>query len=94
MPFTDNNPKPFTRPTIMLTAPKQGGVYGLFSARGPVYVGRGEIQQRLLDHLNGDNACIIAWAPTYFLYEVTWNQEAREKQLILEYNPVCNQKVG
>jgi hypothetical protein len=94
VPFNDRNPKPFNRSTIMLLAPSQTGVYGLFNSVRPVYVGRGEIRQRLLDHLNGDNSCITRNNPTTWLYEVTWNDEAREKELILECQPSCNQRVG
>jgi hypothetical protein len=94
VPFNDGNAKPFNRPTIMLLAPNQTGCYGLFNLTGCVYVGRGDIRQRLLDHLNGDNSCITRHNPTYWLHEVTWNDEARERQLILEYQPTCNLRVG
>ena len=42
-------------------------------------MGRGDIRQRLLDHINGDNPCITRNAPTHWVDEVTSNAEAREK---------------
>lgn len=71
------------------------GVYGLsINQDGWVYVGKGDIRQRLLDHLNGDNPCITRNGPTHWVDWVTGNMDAIEKALILELKPSCNKKVG
>lgn len=50
--------------------------------------------RRLLDHLNGDNACITRNRPTYWRDVVTWDDENEEKRLIIEHRPICNQRFG
>jgi len=94
MTFPPQNPMEFTRPTVVALRPNQFGVYGLFRQGLAVYVGKGDIRQRLLDHLEGDNSCITSQAPTHFLIEVTSDMDARERQLILELQPFCNLRVG
>jgi hypothetical protein len=80
---------------VLELKPNLNGVYGLFKQGTWVYVGKGDIRQRLLDHLNGDNPCITRQAPTDWVAEVIQGDPTnREKQLISELNPVCNQKVG
>jgi hypothetical protein len=85
------------RQNIENLKPGQMGVYGLFREGKWVYVGMGDIRQRLLDHLNGDNPCILRERPTHWVDEV-WNASAdrsrREEALIVELNPACNQRVG
>lgn len=94
MPFIQQEKRPFTREGIEWLKPNQIGVYGIFNASGCIYVGKGDIRDRLLSHFNGDNPCILRFRPTYYLAEVLPNPDAREKQLIIEYNPPCNQRVG
>jgi excinuclease UvrABC nuclease subunit len=95
MPFPQQTPKAFTRANVEALNPNQHGVYGIYRANDAwVYVGKGDIRQRLLDHLNGDNPCITREKPTHWVDEVTSNADAREKQLIVELNPICNKKVG
>jgi len=95
MPFPQQDGRTFTRAAIEALNPGQIGCYGLYVAHGHwVYVGRGDIRSRLLDHLNGDNACIVRQKPTHFLTVVTRNDEAEEKALIAELNPSCNKTAG
>ena len=95
MPFPAQEPRLFTRESIMVLNPGQIGCYGLYVAgQHWVYVGRGDIRARLLDHLNGDNPCITRNRPTHFVTAVTRDAEAEEKRLIIELSPGCNQKVG
>lgn len=94
MAFPQQESKLFNRARVESITPGQVGVYGLFKQGVWVYVGRGDIRGRLLDHLNGDNACIAAQGPTSWVDEVTSNDVAREKQLIAELTPACNQRVG
>lgn len=99
MPFPPQDPRSFTRQGIEWLAPNQKGCYGLIQqkAAGPawVYVGKADdVRARLLQHLNGDNPCINNYPPTHFLTEITQANDAREKMLIVEYDPHCNKKVG
>lgn len=94
MPIRENTPREFTRAGIEGITPNQMGVYALYKTNRWIYVGRGDIRARLLDHLNGDNACINREHPTHWVDEVTANHVERERQVIVELNPVCNQRVG
>lgn len=94
MPFPKQESRLFTRAGIERLSPNQIGVYGIFRDGAWIYVGRGDIRQRLLDHLNGDNPRITREKPTHYLALVTTDNEAREKQLILELSPIANRKVG
>ena len=94
MPFPAQMPKPFNRRNIETRKP-QLGCYGLYVNQGNwVYVGKGDIRQRLLDHLNGDNACINQSRPTHWVDVVTADADNEEKRLIRELRPVCNKHVG
>ena len=94
MPFPQQAPRAFTRENVETLMQGQMGVYGIFTLGGCVYVGRGDIRERLLAHLNGDNALITQQRPTYWLGAVTANYVELEKQLIVEFQPTCNRKVG
>lgn len=95
MPFPkENSSRIFNRANIEGLDPNQHGVYGLFKEGTWIYVGKGDIRQRLLDHLNGDIPCITREQPTHWIDEVTHDADERERQLILEFTPICNQRVG
>jgi len=97
MPFPQQTPRTFIKENIEAINPGQIGVYGLFKEGSWVYVGKGDIRERLLDHLNGDNPCITWARPTHWFDEVTnVDPSLREKQLILELSPrlLCNEKLG
>jgi hypothetical protein len=95
MPFPQQTAREFNRANIERITPGTVGVYGIFRNQSSwIYVGRGDIRARLLSHLNGDNSCITGQGPTHYMDEVTNNDEARERQLILELQPICNKKVG
>jgi len=94
MPFVQQTGREFTKAGIEALNPNQNGVYGIYRQGVWIYVGRGDIRTRLLSHLNGDNPRITRERPTHYVAEVTPNDVAREKALILELNPVANQKVG
>ncbi len=98
MPFASQVPQPFTQSGVAL-APDAMGVYALRKGETVltehwVYVGKGNIKDRLQSHLAGDNACIARERPTTFLYERNSSPDAREKELILELDPICNKRVG
>ena len=94
MPFTEQTPRQFTRANIEAHKPEQMGCYGLSREREWVYVGKGDIRARLLDHLNGDNPCIMNRVPTHWVDAVTEDYDNLEEELILELNPTCNKRVG
>lgn len=95
MPFPQQQPRLFTRANVEALKPNQIGVYGLFKHEQWVYVGKGDIRQRLLDHLNGDNSLITRENPTHWVDEVNnGDPSAREKQLIAELCPSCNRRIG
>jgi hypothetical protein len=96
MPFTQQVARLFTRENIEAINPDQYGVYGLFKEGSWVYIGKGDIRNRLLGHFNGDNPYIVQAVPTHWVDEVCIDpvMSLREKQLIIECKPMCNQKVG
>lgn len=95
MPFVQQTPRAFTRQNIEALKPNQYGVHGLFKQSTWIYVGKGDVRQRLLEHLDGDNPSIVRQQPTHWVDEiVAGDASAREKQLIAELAPVCNQRVG
>lgn len=94
MDFPPQHPRPYTRLEVLNLAENQTGCYGLLSGREMICVGRGDIRQRLLDHLNGDNL-LIRWAqPTHFVTLLTPFPVHHERELILLYKPRCNRRVG
>jgi hypothetical protein len=94
MPFPNQQPTIFSRRNVETITPGQMGCYGLFKQGQWIYVGKGDIRSRLLDHLNGNNPCITRSGPTHFVTVVSSNYDSMEKTLILELTPSCNQKVG
>jgi hypothetical protein len=94
MAFSQQNPREFTRREIEALSPNWDGVYGLFKPEIWIYIGKGNLRQRLLAHFNGDNSCITSWAPTHFVIEVTPNLDERERQLLSEIQTKCNQRIG
>ena len=94
MAFPTTTGRAFTRADVEALTSGQMGCYGLFKQGHWIYVGKGDVRQRLLDHLNGDNPCITKATPTHWVDEITTDYDAREKVLIAELNPICNKKVG
>ena len=94
MPFT-NDRQPYTRRSILAIRGDQIGVYGIFRGNMAVYIGSGDIRDRLLAHLDGDNPCITNWHPDLWAAKVITNSdlEARERAYIREYAPVCNKTI-
>lgn len=86
--------------SISNNAPPNLGVYELGdSLKNTVYYGSGNIQIRLLDHLN-KRECPMA---RYFRYERTYSEESarkRERALLDEYKrrygklPMYNERLG
>ncbi len=93
MPFLTQEKRAFTRENVEALLPGQMGVYGLFrSDDAPVCIGKGDIRERLLAHLNGDSECIRQHSPAYWLDEIIeneWDATSRMRQLIVDYEPLC-----
>ncbi|MCZ6835550.1 MAG: hypothetical protein O7G85_07230 [Planctomycetota bacterium] len=94
MPFPEQSPREYTRANIEALNPNQNGCYGIYKQGEWIYVGKGDIRSRMLDHFNGDNACISGKRPTYWVSAVSANYDELEKQLIRELSPSCNKRVG
>jgi len=95
MPFIRQIPRAFTQDEIESLNPNQSGIYGLFKPGTWIYVGKGDIKQRLLAHFNGDNPCITRLKPTHWVAEViNGDPSIREKQLTSELPLACNKKIG
>lgn len=97
MPFARQTPRVFNKANVEAINPGQIGVYGLFKRGVWVYIGKGDIRNRLLEHLNGDNPCIVKSQPTHWVDEVTSGDPSlREKELIIELSPnlICNERIG
>lgn len=92
MPFPHQGSRPFNRRGIETLRRGQNGLYGIFNSMTCIYVGRGNIRERLLAHLNGvgGNPCILRNHPTHYVIEFGRNSIARQRQLIAEFDPVCN----
>ena len=93
MSFDNDKAWSFNREAIESFNIGQTGVYAIYNARKWIYIGRGDIRQRLLDHLDGDIPSINTNSPTHFRAEVTDNSIKREQQLLREYMPACNQRL-
>ena len=83
--------RPYTKENILNLKPAQNGVYGIFRGNQPVYVGSGDIRERMLAHVNGDNRCINQNSPNWWTgILINGDPTRKEGELIQEYNPVCN----
>ncbi|MBZ5569663.1 MAG: hypothetical protein LAN64_17690 [Acidobacteriia bacterium] len=94
MPFPPQTPRAFTTTNVQSLNPNRMGCYGLMKIGEWIYVGKGDIRERLLAHLNGDNLCIVRLGPTHWVDVVTRDYDAEEKRLIRELTPTCNQTAG
>jgi len=85
MGFAQQYPRPFTQAGIGELNYGQTGVYGISAGSTWIYVGKGNIRERPLAHLMGDNACIRGQN----VCEVTVNADARARELVVELSPIC-----
>ncbi len=88
MPFEPYRPLPFTAACVGRLNPFISGVYGLFKKDRWIYIGKGNLRRKLMDHLNGDDPSITIQAPTFFIAEVTRDPDGRERELIEELRPL------
>lgn len=83
----------YTEGAIRVSAPRASGVYMIFNRTEYIFVGEaGDMRSRLLEHLKGDNECIVAHHPVYFNYELcSENRRAKRRaDLIERLRPICN----
>jgi predicted GIY-YIG superfamily endonuclease len=71
------------------------GVYGIMNAsRQMIYIGEtDDFARRMAEHQANTLHCMHRYGPRFVLAEVINDKAtrcARERQLILEYNPPCN----
>src|SRR5215472_6199631 len=79
--------------SIKANAPQSSGVYAIYN-RAWIYIGESnDIQRALLEHWNGDIACITTADPTGFVFEVCHQDKRMRRQaaLIARLRPRCNQ---
>jgi hypothetical protein len=89
MGFAQQYPRPYTQAGIGELDYGQSGVYGVLAESTWIYIGKGNIRERLLAHLKGDNACIRGLNPTHYVCEITVNAGARARELAVELSPIC-----
>ncbi len=97
MPWSNPTTYLFNEVSIKMFAPAASGVYALYNPRQWIYIGEtNDIQARLLEHLRGDNFCIISMRPPSFSFELcpAALRVGRQNELILELGPACNQRLG
>jgi hypothetical protein len=86
--------RPFMKERVLTLKEDQFGCYGIFRGDICIYVGSGDLRERLLAHLNDDNPCITRQRPDRWTGIVTEKGHEREVELTLEYKPVCTKRVG
>jgi hypothetical protein len=94
MPFAETSYSRylFQRDCILQNAPESSGVYGLFNAFW-IFIGETDnLRTRLLEHLAGDDPCIVRFQPSGFAFELASpiDRRRRNEQLIKELQPLCN----
>ncbi len=95
MPWGNRNGYPFAAEGVKANAPLQSGVYGLYAGDKWVYFGEsGDVRARLAEHLNDPK---MTGAATHFSFELVAGQAqraARQDQLISEFQPPLNKRLG
>jgi excinuclease UvrABC nuclease subunit len=76
-----------------------GGVYGITNASGQlIYIGSTDnFRRRMNEHQNDSDHLMHQYGPVYAYAEAIPSELRRllrEQELISEYGPPCNQKVG
>lgn len=97
MPWNNQNTFLYSMNSVLSSATQNSGVYGIFKPDQWIYIGEsGNIKQRLIQHLNRDNECIVRHGPTAFIFELCPSSERVQRQdaLILEFLPPCNTTLG
>lgn len=91
MPFPPQRSRPFDRASVESLRSGAVGCYGLFRRDQWIYIGKGDIRQGLLAHLDGASPGILHHRPTHWVAVETANYEALERELVLACDPVCKE---
>lgn len=86
----------YTVQDILANAPNQSGVYAIYNT-GWLYIGEsGDIQRRLLEHINDPTSVLSCNNPTGFCFELSPSHQRVERQnaLMAQFFPTCNQMWG
>jgi hypothetical protein len=97
MPFDQFTPRFFTPASLRANAPAASGIYGVSNAREWIYIGETDnIEASLLNDLQQRDLELFNRCPTGFVFELCdpVGGLARHNRLILEYEPVCNRRLG
>ena len=97
MPFEQFTPRSFTPTSVRANAPTASGIYGISIAREWIYIeATDNIQASLLRALQQSDSAILKRYPIGFGFELCDPIErlARHNRLILEYERVCNRRLG
>jgi hypothetical protein len=84
-----------SRTSVTRHAPEQSGVYGLSVPGKWIYIGHSfNIRKALLEYLSGQMPYVLQWQPRHFTFELLpfKDRVARQKELVVRYQPVCNRK--
>ena len=93
MPWNGSGPCNFEMASILRDTPTASGVYVVLSLGRWLYVGEsGSLRGGLSLQFSGANSRLAEHHPTHFMYELVADAEraARRRELILEFQPVCN----
>jgi predicted GIY-YIG superfamily endonuclease len=83
----------FDEQSVLTYAPSEMGVYFIYRTGKWLYVGHGNVQERLLGHVRGDKPELQREDAMWFMFETCKTEEeaiAREKVLLFSYRPACN----
>jgi len=89
MIFPPQKPRLFDRASVEAFAAGIVGCYGLFCRDRWVYIGAGEIRERLLAHLDGDHPWTANHQPTHWVLVETAEYATVANDLVLACGPVC-----
>jgi hypothetical protein len=89
VPFPPQKPKPFDREAVESSPTGSVGCYGLFRRDRWIFIGKGDIRQALLGHLQGDVPAILLEHPTHWVAVETPDYDAMQRELVLACDPVC-----
>jgi hypothetical protein len=97
MPWGNPTSYEFSRMSIVRNAPEQSGIYVLHHRATWVYIGETEnIRAQLLQHLDGNDIWVAVYPALAFSFVLApaATRAWRQDELVREFHPVCNPKLG
>jgi len=95
MAWSGSNRFGFNEGWIRIYAPAGSGVYAIYAGERWLYIGEtGDIRGELLLHLAGEIPCVAQHNLTHFAFQSvsSGDRVARQRELIAEYRPACNEQ--